>query len=88
MHTIKLCATIKSDTLTLLRGAEGGQILTTQGKVLLIVTILDSSITATGITLGHSKEFNPAMLWIIDSLGVDLLHCVQDIFGPHRRPYM
>lgn len=44
--------------------------MTPQGKILLVVTTIDSIVTAVGVSLGHLEEVNSAMVWIMGSLGI------------------
>ena len=54
--------------------------MSVRGRILLLITLLDSFITGIGVHTERMVEFNPAMSWLINNGGVFLFIMFRAMF--------
>ncbi|MBI5139924.1 MAG: hypothetical protein HZA94_00515 [Candidatus Vogelbacteria bacterium] len=55
--------------------------MSTKGRILLLITLIDTFVTAVGINLGILREVNANLLWIINHAGLFLFVMFKSMFS-------
>lgn len=55
--------------------------MSTKGRILLFITLVDTFVTAIGINLGLLREINANLLWIIENAGLFLFIMFKSMFS-------